>query len=433
MHKTILYLFIAALTSCHSMKNDEPVVSAEDYDTYLTDETRITYSLVHYTQEASFWESKLEDQPSAYLYLQKIAVLNHDRFVNTGDIHYLRKSDSLLRQSLPMVGGGTRVSLLLSLSSNAIKLHQFKEALHYALEANEIASDKYGPQLMAFDAYMELGEYDMAKSLLIQNKNEQDFNYLVRLSKFTDHSGDLDSAIQIMETAHKLARYSSTELQGWAKVQLGDMYGHAGQPSISYQYYLDALSINPNDLHALRGIAWIAYAHDRNTTEAKRILHFLSSQTLLPDAELFFAEIADYEGKDAEKQMRYKNFINVASRPEYDGMYNKYLIEIYNQSGAHDEAIALAKIEFDKRPNEATQISLAWAYCVNNQAQKALSLVLPLEGISLEPELSYYVGRIYRANNLPNKAMHYLREASASSYELGPVKAHIINQALINL
>ena len=38
----------------------------------------------------------------------------------------------------------------------------------------------------------------------------------------------------------------------------------------------------PHILYVLKGIAWIAYAHDHNTEEARRIFNFLLLQSNMP-------------------------------------------------------------------------------------------------------------------------------------------------------
>ena len=53
----------------------------------------------------------------------------------------------------------------------------------------------------------------------------------------------------------------------WTFSNLGDLNGHAGNIKTSYDYYLKTLAVDPNNSYALKGIAWIAFSHEKNITK----------------------------------------------------------------------------------------------------------------------------------------------------------------------
>lgn len=424
------------MISCTKSQEEEPVTHKADYVQYMQDQNSTAdYRLTKYNEEANFWTGKIKEQPNGYLYIQKLAAIRSRQFELTGNINLLYDSDSLLRQAAGMVSGKGKAANLISLSSNAIKKHQFRQALEYAYQAAGATEEKFGPLMMVFDASMELGDYDLAESILKQTKRLDNFHYLVRLSKFQDHEGDLDSAITLMEKAYGMIKNEKSELSLWALASLGDMHGHAGKLERSYDYYLQVLAEDPDYLHALQGIAWLAYSHDKNISEAKQILNYLSRKTALPDIHLILAEIAEFENRPLGKNAHHKAFIKEATQKKYLGMYNKYLIILHTEEYKdYNKALALAKQEVKNRPTPMAYALMAWVFHKKGEHKEALKLIDGhVEGITFEPEPVYYMGMIYAKNGQTKKAKKYLKEAGDAGFELGPLTSRIIDQTLNKL
>ena len=162
-------------------------------------------------------------------------------------------------------------------------------------KAERNAEKRKATQMMLFDVYMELGNDQSAEAYLEKNKNLNDFDYLIRLAKWSDHKGNLNNAITYFEMAKRIAESVNNENQlQWIYSNLGDVYGHANRLHDSYAHYLKALKLNPEDTYSLKGIAWIIYSHERNPAEALRILKSITNQNQSPDYLLLKAEIAEY-------------------------------------------------------------------------------------------------------------------------------------------
>ncbi|MEP1096246.1 MAG: hypothetical protein ABJG78_14115 [Cyclobacteriaceae bacterium] len=420
MRSLILISLISILSSCTKPEGSDPICNPADYEIFLTSPS--TNTVERLKKECEFWSEKISGEPRGFLYHQKLGAAQASLFEKTGNIDFLNESAESFKVASQLVFGKHKADNLLTQSSLAIKKHNFDQANHFALKARGLATEKFAAYMMQFDSEMELGNYELAKSILDRNTNFQSFDFLVRLSKFKDHEGNLDSAIFYMEKAYQMVLREESSRAIWATANLGDMYGHAGRVSDSYQKYLEALDQNATYDYALKGIAWIAYSADRNPKEAGRILDVLARRTGLPDNLLLLTEMADANG-DKELGKEYiQSFLEEARKEKYGAMYNKYLVNLYSEEiNNYDQAIELALQEVGRRSTPATNDWLAWAYYLSGQSQKALKVYLEkVEGKTYEPEVLYHMGVVYKNAGMEKQGLKLLNEALEASYELGP-------------
>jgi tetratricopeptide (TPR) repeat protein len=203
---------------------------------------------------------------------------------------------------------------------------------------------------------------------------------------------------------------------------LGDMYGHASRISESYQAYLEVLKQDPDYDHALKGIAWIAVVHDRNTQEAKRILNFIDTRKATPDMHLMLAEIAEVENDAGEKKKQLELFTNEARNSKYGGMYNTYLAKLEAEEFSNPQtAISIAEQEIQNRPTPLSYDLLAWGLFHKGEYREALEIANKnVLNRTYEPVALYHMAMIYKSNGLEKEARNYFEQASESSFELGP-------------
>jgi tetratricopeptide (TPR) repeat protein len=295
--------------------------------------------------------------------------------------------------------------------------------------------DMYTIRLLQFDASMELGKYNQAYKSLASLKDRSAFDYLIRKAKWEDHRGNLDGAVALMEQAFEKIKDKKKSLYCWTLSNLADMYGHAGRIDESYNAYLNVLEKDPVNLYCLKGIAWIAYAHDNNTAEAKRILQYILTQTVMPDLKLLLAQIAETEGNKSEKQKLLNEFVATVTQPGYGDMYNKYLIEIYAEDlNDHDKAFSLAEKELKNRFTPETCDWMAWTYYNKGEIEKALEYSRSyVYKMTFEPAAAMHTAFIYAANGKTKEARAMLNECLESSFELGPVSVKKIKEKLAAL
>jgi tetratricopeptide (TPR) repeat protein len=418
--KTLSTLLLASLMMLSCNQKSNTITSQKDYNKYL--EIKDNKSRDFVQSEIDFWENKFDDAPNQILYLSLLASNYSKLFENTGNVKYLYKAEELLLKSNETYKYSV-VGTIRSLARNYISQHRFKEALVLANKALAIGEGMKETQKLLFDVNMELGNYTQAEQNLTAIKDSYDFDYLIRISKWNDHLGDLKTAISLMEKAKDIAVASNNKyLQIWTYSNLGDLNGHAGNIKKSYDYYLKTLELEPNNSYALKGIAWIAFSHERNTVEAKRIIDNISKSHHTPDFYLLKAQIAEYENNAVAKNENMTAYFQMLESINYGAMYNKYNVLIYaDDKNTASKALEIAKIEIAHRPTPDSYDLLAWSYYNLGDTKKALEIAEKyVVGKSFEPKLNYHLATIYKANNEEAKIVPIKEELLNSIYELGP-------------
>ncbi|MET2984022.1 tetratricopeptide repeat protein [Aureibaculum conchae] len=426
-HILTAILTLTILIGC--TKSNDKITDTKDYNSYL--ETKENTALALANREYKFWTEKLEKTPNQYPYLGKIASANAQLFSTTGEINYLIEAEKKLLLANERTNYNN-ASYLRGLARNYISQHRFKEALEQLLKAEENGEKLIQTQQMLFDVYLEFGNAKKAKYYLNEVKDLGDFGYLIRLSKWSDHEGDLDAAIKYMEKAKDIAESSKNKgLMQWSYTNLGDYYGHANRIEDSYQMYLKTLAMNPNEAYAKKGIAWIVYSYERNPEEALRILDAISTQHKSPDYYLLKAEIAEFQNDNDKKEENIKAYLGAVQNKQYGAMYNKYNALLFAEELDNvDSALQIAKKEIENRPTPQSYDLLAWSYYHKGEAKKALEIVEQhIANKTFEPEAQYHMAAIYKANGLGKDANQLKKELLESAYELGPV----LEQSIKNL
>lgn len=399
------------------MEKRNSVASQQDYDRYLRVDTPKTTS-----KYFELWNAKIR-MDSMQLTSFGVVGSEYGRyFRETGDISYLKKAEKSLKRAVEIASVG-RAGYRRSLARNYISQHRFKEALVLAKEAREIGTDPRESQYLLFDIYMELGNYSIAEKYLDSTKNMKDFGYLIRLAKWNDYKGDLETAITFMEKAKSLAMDSSNkDLIVWSVTNLADYYGHAGRIEDSYNHYLKALEVDSTNAYAKKGIAWIVFSHDKNPKEALRILDSITENHMAPDYYLMKAEIADYLGDDLNRLKNIQAYYTEIQNPSYGKMYNVYNLDLFiNETEEFNKALELAKEEVRNRPTPESYSWLAYSHLkLGNLSQAKEIMDQYVLNKTYEPSLLFMAAAVYKANGLDEKVKELKHELLGAVYELGP-------------
>ncbi|RTY94702.1 hypothetical protein EKL32_09480 [Flavobacterium sp. GSN2] len=426
--KIIPFLVFTILLIFGCETKSEQITNADDYTKYLglKDNKSVTFA----QNEIDFWQKKFDAAPNQISYLSQIAANYSTLFEYTGDIKNLYKTEELLIQSNEAYDY-SRVSTVRSLARNYISQHRFKEALVLANKALAIGEGKKETQKLLFDVQMELGNYPEAVKNLNAIRDMNSFDYLIRLAKWNDHKGDLETAITFMEKARDIAEKEDNKvLKIWSYSNLGDFYGHAGRIQDSYDSFLKTVALDPNYSYALKGIAWIVFSKERNTEEANRIIDAIATTHNTPDFYLLKSQIAQFEGNKSEEIKNRNAYFSMMEKNNYGAMYNKYNALIYAEDkNTAQKAVEIAKIEVAHRPTADSYDLLAWAYLNVGDNKKALEIAqLHVVGKSFEPKIQYHLAMIYKSNNLALKTKPIKDELLSSLYELGPNFEKKVNQ-----
>ncbi|WP_034258692.1 tetratricopeptide repeat protein [Altibacter lentus] len=425
--KYIYYTILLCLgISCTSKITEEPVTSAEDYNTYLKNSSSDSFKSA--TESKEFWNQRLAADTSGVGEIGPLAGAYTSLFDATGNVQNLKDAEVLIRKGLA-ISANDKEGFARSLAHNLIAQHRFKEAREVLEQYYSGPSNKKDTEYMLFDVYMETGDYQKADTYLGKIKSNGDYNYLIRLAKWSDFKGDLDAAIKYMEKAKDVAESrNSTPLKIWTYSNLGDFYGHAGRIEDAYTMYLKTLEFQPDNAYAKKGIAWIAYASEKNTEEANRILDSIMVQHKAPDYYLLKAEMAEYNDDASEAAAFTNKFIAAVSQPQYGAMYNAYLIEIYSEEDPQ-KALEMAKQEVENRATPETYHLLALAQLKAGNEKEALQTVRDhVVGKTFEPMATYHTALVYKANGMEKEVAPLKEELLTAQFELGPVLTEKVRQ-----
>ena len=419
------YLIIIVIASVFSSCKDpiQPITKVADYDKYMhitcPDSMR---SFQRIKTDMDFWMQRLKKYPEDAVAKVSLAGLYSARFKTVGDINDIHTSDSLYLVANPLFKINSS-SLYRSLATNCITQHKFLQAQSYLDTALSMGDDLYLTHLMRCDVAMELGNLYMAEQALKHISDKNNFDYLIREAKLLDHKGDFAGAVKKMEDATQKAVESKKDvLFLWAKSNLADMYGHANRYKESYQCYLDVLDKKPDYLYALKGIAWLAFSHDKNTAEAKRIINYLKTFHPVPDYDLLLAKIAAYENDTSGAESFTARFITAVSDSRYGDMYNKYIFYLLiDEDKDPAKALKIAQREVNNRPTSQSYDLLAWAYYNLGRKEEAFKIAKSyVEDRNYEPDALYHLGVMYAHTGDIKKAKHFMQEAESAAFELGP-------------
>lgn len=417
------YLYISAailIASC--AKTEEKTVqitSPADYEASLS--TASTKNYTNAIAERDFWSNKMSTDTTGVGSLGSLAGAYSTIFANTGNAENLYNAEKLLKKGI-INSAHNKDGFTRSLAHNYISQHRFKDAKKILEESYNGISNKKATENVLFDVYMELGQYDDAYKMLELVKNNSDYNYLIRVAKWSDYKGDLDSAIRYLEKAREIAdSRKSKSLQIWTYTNLGDYYGHAGRIQDAYTEYLKTLRLDPENAYAKKGIAWIAYSAEKNTEAANKILDSIVVHHKVPDYYLLKAEMAEYENDAAKSEKYTSQFLNAVEEGNYGAMYNAYLIEVYADKNP-EKALELAQAEIGNRATPESYHLLALAQLKTNQAEAALKTIQDhVEGKTPEPMALYHSALVYKANGDKEKVKTLKNELLEAEFEVGPV------------
>jgi tetratricopeptide (TPR) repeat protein len=414
----LLILLSYACFSCDSNEDREPIITSADYNVYLDSSNE---SYLSAKKNNQFWSKRLAQDSSGVGDLGPLAGTYTAMFMASGDVAYLKNAEALYKKAIS-ISATNKDGYTRSLAQNYISQHRFKEAQEILELIYAGPTNKRVTELQLFDTYMETGNFDKAFENLEKVKNTSDYQYLIRLAKWSDHRGDLDAAIKYLEKAKVIAESGGLKpLKIWTYTNLGDFYGHAGRINEAYEMYLNALAMQPDNAYAKKGIAWIAYSYAHDTEEAKRILNKIMESHKAPDYYLLKAEIAEYEGNNTEMEENLVLFKEVESDPNYGAMYNTYFIEYYSET-APKKALSLAEQEVLNRATPATYHLLALAQLKNGMNKEALKTIETyVIGKTKEPMSLLHAAYVFKANGQVDKVKQIKKELEDASFEIGPI------------
>jgi len=389
---TLLVVFL----SCNKDEKIKLITNPNEYNKYLIDNNNQTFERAR--SEKEFWSKRLRPDSSGVGDLGPLAKAYTAMYEASGGISYLKSAEKIYRKALN-ISANHKDLFVRGLANNLMAQRRFKEATIILEKSFKGKSNKRATQFLLFDVNMELGNYLEADKLLGLLKNTNDYNYLLRLSKWMDYKGNTAAAIRNLKKAMKIADSRKSKiLQIWTYTQLAELYFNSERVEEAYLLYLKVLKLQPDHSIAKKQIAWILFSFEKNTTESIRIINSIMHINRFPDLLLFKAKIADYQENTSESNQLKNAFIETVTNKEYGNMYNKELIDLYSESDP-ERALQVAKEELTVCSTPDSYALFAYAQFKNGQKEKALQLIEEkVKGKTHNSNTLYYQDLIFNAN-----------------------------------
>ena len=390
-----------------------------DYTSFLQADPIKSYAAA--LEEKEFWSKRLGSDSTGVGDLGPLAGAYSKLFETSGDIQYLKDAEQVYKKAITVAAIKIQDGYKRALAKNYITQHRFKDAITLLEESYAGISNKHATELLLFDCYLEVGAYSKALQFLKKIENINQFDYLIRISKWSDHQGDLSAAIRYMQKALVIANSrKNLALQIWTNSNIADYYGHQGDIKASYNHYLKTLALQPDNAYAKKGIAWILYSKEYNTAQALELIDHLLANHNLPDYYLLKAEMASYQGDSVLSEEYMQQFFTLANNPLYGDMYNTHKIRALVKTDPYI-ALQLAQKEVDNRTTPQSYQFLALAQLASNQKQEALATITNfVAGKTSEPMALLHSALVYKANGMLDKVTALKTVLLPASYELGP-------------
>ena len=391
----------------------------KDYTSFLQADPIKSYASA--LEEKEFWSKRLGSDSTGVGDLGPLAGAYSKLFETSGAIQHLKDAEQVYKKAITVAAIKIQDGYKRALAKNYITQHRFKDAITLLEESYAGISNKHATELLLFDCYLEVGAYSKALQLLKKIENINQFDYLIRISKWSDHQGDLSAAIGYMEKALAIANSrNNLALQIWTNTNIADYYGHQGDIIASYNHYLKTLALQPDHAYAKKGIAWILYSKEHNITQALVLIDHLLANHNLPDYYLLKAEMASYQGDSVLSEEYMQQFFTLANNPLYGDMYNTHKIRALVKTDPY-KALQLAQKEVDNRTTPQSYQFLALAQLASNQKQEALATITNfVVGKTSEPMALLHSAQVYKANGMLDKVTALKTALLPASYELGP-------------
>ena len=390
-----------------------------DYTSFLQADPIKSYAAA--LEEKEFWSKRLGSDSTGVGDLGPLAGAYSKLFETSGDIQYLKDAEQVYKKAITVAAIKIQDGYKRALAKNYITQHRFKDAITLLEESYAGISNKHATELLLFDCYLEVGAYSKALQFLKKIENINQFDYLIRISKWSDHQGDLSAAIGYMQKALAIANSrNNLALQIWANTNIADYYGHQGDIKASYNHYLKTLALQPDNAYAKKGIAWILYSKEYNTAQALELIDHLLANHNLPDYYLLKAEMASYQGDSVLSEEYMQQFFTLANNPLYGDMYNTHKIMALVKTDPY-KALQLALKEVDNRTTPQSYQLLALAQLASNLKQEALATITSfVAGKTSDPMALLHSAQVYKANGMLDKVTALKTTLLPASYELGP-------------
>ena len=276
--------------------------------------------------------------------------------------------------------------------------HKFARALEQARVLNKRQPDDVLVYALLTDACVEMGEYAEAEKAAqwALDMRPGDIAGLTRAAYLRELFGDLQGAIDLMQSAYAKTPPAEVEDRAWMLCQFAHLELLRGAPDIAERALTDALQLFPGYHYALRNLVKAHTARGCHT-EAVAVARDLSKAAPHPENLFVLGEALSRAGQADEARAVFADFEKqaIAVAMAADNANRELAFYYADHAGKPAEALRFAKLELTRRPDLFTRHACAWALHASGKHTEARTEMDKVLAIGIrDPVLFYHAGMI---------------------------------------
>ena len=323
---------------------------------------------------------KIARDPKHFHGYNELALALTQRARERADPKFYLQADDAVKTSLALSPDNLEAQKVRTWS--LLGQHRFAEALTMATALNTKVPDDLMVYGMLTDANIELGKYDDAEKSAqwMLDLRPGNIPALTRAAYLRELFGDIEGAIELMQSAFNRMPYQETEDRAWVLTQIGHLELVRQNPATAEKVLAQALDLFPRYHYALGQLADVRTAQKR-FREAADLQEERYAVAPHPENMFELAEAQARAGMTAEAAKSYAAF-EAGARAEMtkDDNANRELVAYFAGAGKQPaEAQKLAEQEIARRGDVYTREAYAWALFKNGRradARREIATVL---------------------------------------------------------
>ncbi len=272
----------------------------------------------------------------------------------------------------------------------ALARHDFRAALEWGRQAQELMPYRADALGILVDAHVELGQYDAAVEAAQAMANlRPNLASYSRVSYVRELRGDTDGAIAAMEAA-VAAGAPGAESTAWTQTQLGHLHFRRGDLAAAEATWRETLAQQPDYPYAQAGLARVLAARG-DRPQAIEMLEGIAARLPLPEFLLTLGQLYEADGQLPQAERQY-DLIRVIQQLNADSGMNVDLELALFEADHGDPATALdmARRAYEARPSIHAADALAWASWRAGDADAAQTHITEALRLNTQDALLFY-------------------------------------------
>ena len=373
-------------------------------------------SLAQIDHSIDAWSKNLAENARDYLSATNLALLYHGRGRVSYDLADHERALAAARTALSIEPTYAPARALEA--SIQFTVHDFTGALATADALVRDDPSQLGALATRYDAELELGRIDSARTDLARLVPAGGPGVLVRQARLASVTGDPRGALDLARAARTRAGADGSEDSPFYAYAVGEYARLAGDAALARAAYADALAVNPRDVASLVGLARID-AFDGRTDAAIAGLQQATSIAPQPEPMALLGDLlattGDHTGAmRAFDTVRFVERLGDIQATTFDRQLLRFELD---HGGAMEALLARARDSLAARPDWTGHDAVAWAlYRLGRPAEAAAEIVAARALGADDARLRYHDGAIRLAGGDTVGGRAMLR----SALDLGP-------------